>query len=335
MATPKENFLRLMKNDNPKWLGDPWSCFCGNPITIDAVWPSTKQPEAGQMLVKDAFGVVKNRPVTPNGGRTGGTPVTSGDHKLVKDIAHWRDFVVFPDLSNLDWSESEKACAQADRENFLLMAGTYMGMFEYSHYVMGFEDALINYMTEPDHMYELLSAYTDFKLECVKLIIDHMKPDIIHSHDDWGNKQNLFLPPEVWRAMIKPQYEKLYGYIKSRGVMVQHHNDSVSDLLTEDMIDLEIDMWQGPIAQNDIKGCMEKAGGRLCLMGGFDMQTIDFYPADEEKIRREVRRVTDSYVPLGNFIPCVPNIVPIYPDVEAIINDELNRYGAEYAAKHF
>jgi hypothetical protein len=340
MSTPRENFLRLMKNDNPKWVGNPWSCFCGyketgSPVTMDAVWPALGQPAPGETGKKDAFGIVKDRPVQPNGARTGSTPNTTGDNKLIKDITCWKEFVQFPDLSKIDWTEVEKKCAAADRENYLLMAPSYMGVFEFSHYTMGFEDALMNYLVEPEDMYDLLSAYADWKIEWAKLVIDHMHPDVIHSHDDWGNKRNLFLNPETWREIIKPQYEKFYGYIKSRGVMIQHHNDSVSDMIVEDMIDLGIDMWQGPIPQNDIKGAMEKAQGRICLMGGIDAAELDFYPADEAKIRTEVRRCIDEYVPLGNFMPCVPNIIPIFPDVENIINDEMDKYGAEFAAKHF
>jgi hypothetical protein len=46
--------------------------------------------------------------------------------------------------------------------------------------------------------------------------------------------------------------------------------------VAEDMVDLGIDMWQGVIPQNDIKGVIERTEGKLCIMGGFDMQLIDF-----------------------------------------------------------
>jgi hypothetical protein len=135
--------------------------------------------------------------------------------------------------------------------------------------------------------------------------------------------------------MIKPHFARFYGYIKSRGVLVQHHADCVCHEIVEDMVDLGIDMWQGVIPQNDIKGIIERTDGKLCLLGGIDMAAIDFPEPDEDAVRAEVRRAIDTYMPLGSFIPCVANIIPLYPKVEAILNDELNKYGAEYAARHF
>jgi hypothetical protein len=85
----------------------------------------------------------------------------------------------------------------------------------------------------------------------------------------------------------------------------------------------------------DIKGVIERTESKLCIMGGIDMALIDFPEPDEAAIRAEVRRAIDTYMPLGSFIPCVPNIIPMYPQVAEILNDELNSYGAEYAAKHF
>lgn len=335
MSTPKENFLKLMNNDNPKWLGDPWSCFTQNaifrPIAFDAITLMMGGPAPGQIGVKNALGVTMDWPA----GHPGATPNITEENKVVKDITHWEDYVKLPDISHAPWHVVDEIMATQDRENYLVMAPSFTGMFEFSHYMMGFEDALVNYLLEPDSMFDMLSYYTDWKIKCVEQIIDRMKPDVIHSHDDWGNKRSLFLNPDTWRELIKPHYERFYGYIKSRGVLVQHHADCVCHEIAEDMVDLGIDMWQGVIPQNDIKGVIERTKGKLCIMGGFDMQTIDFADANEEKIRASVHEVIDTYVPLGSFIPCVTNIIPVHPQVEKILNEELDHYGAIYASKYF
>lgn len=335
MSTPRENFLRLMRNDNPKWLGDPWSCFVQGsrfrPITGDAISMMSGGPKPGQFGVKNALGITMDWPE----GQAGAVPNTSGDNRVVKDLTRWREYVKLPDISNAPWHIVEENLKNADRENYLVMAGSFTGLFEFSHYMLGFEDALIGYLEEPEHMYDMLSYYTDWKIKCVEQIIDHMNPDIIHSHDDWGNKRSLFLNPKTWREIIKPLYERFYRYIKSRGVLIQHHADCVCHEVAEDMVELGIDMWQGVIPQNDIKGVIERTEGKLCIMGGIDMDLIDYPEPDEQAIRAEVRRAIDTYMPLGSFIPCVPNIVPMYPHVAEILDDELNKYGAEYAAKHF
>ena len=247
MSTPRENFLCLMRNDNPKWLGDPWSCYVQGtpfrPITIDAITMILGGPTPGQYGVKNAFGITMDWPE----GQAGSVPNITDENRVVKDITHWQDYVQLPDISNAPWHIVEEAIKDADRENYLLMAGSFTGMFEFSHYMLGFEDALVSYLEEPEHMYDMLSYYTDWKIKCVEHVIDRMKPDILHSHDDWGNKRSLFLSPKTWRELIKPHYERFYGYVKSRGVLIQHHADCVSHEVAEDMVDLGIDMWQGVI----------------------------------------------------------------------------------------
>jgi len=334
MSTPKENFIKLMKNDSPEWLGDPWDCFNQNfmfrPAIFDAVTLATiAQP--GQVGVKNAWGVTLDWPE----GQPGQIPHITEENKVIKDIKNWREYVHFPDFEHLPWHVVDEMFPNLDRENLLLMTPSFTGLFEFSHFMMGFEDALMNYLLEPEAMYDLLSAYSDWKIEAAKHVIDHLHPDIIQFHDDWGNKRNLFLPPAVWREIIKPHYERYYGYIKSRGVLIQQHNDSISGELCSDMVDLGIDMWQGVLPQDDIKGIIERTEGKLCLMGGFDMPLIDNPTASEEDIKKHVRHVIDTYMPLGSFIPCITSVISVYPNVDQAIHEELNRYGAIYAQEHF
>ena len=333
--TMKENFLRLMRNDNPTWVGDPWDCFNENKFFRPALFDggvlcwNPAQPGAKDHI--DAWGVEWEWPFN----QPGATPLVTYDNCVVKDITQWEKYLKFPDVDAFNWAPFDAQAAHLDRENKLVMVANFSGMFEFSHLVMPFDEALCNYIEEPEAMFDMLSAYTDWKIKCVAASIEHTKPDIIHHHDDWGSKHALFLSPEIWRKIIKPQYERFYGFIKSKGVLVQHHSDCFNEGLENDMVDIGIDMWQGAIPQNNIKKMIENTKGKLCVMGGMDMQLIDLPEANEEAIRAEVRRAIDEYVPLGSFIPCVANIFPIHKNVEAIINDELRTYGAAYAEKNF
>ncbi|MDR0917559.1 MAG: uroporphyrinogen decarboxylase (URO-D) [Oscillospiraceae bacterium] len=344
MPTPKENFLALMRNDKsnpPTWLGDPWNCFNQTvgfrPVTMDAVSMFIGGVNKGEVGVKNIWGVTMDYPE----GQPGGIPHVTDENKVIKDITNWRDFVVFPDIDHVDWTNwgAMYPNLEETRKTHLVMAPSFTGMFEFSHYMMGFTDALENYLLEPESMFELLSAYTDWKIKAVTQVIDHVKPDVIHSHDDWGNKRQLFLPPRVWREIIKPQYERFYGYVKSRGVLVQHHNDSISDDIVQDMVDLGIDMWQGPIPGNDFDKIVETVGNKLCLMGGFDMGAIDRPDATEAEVKAHTRNVVDTYMPLlkkgGAFIPCVTSVFAIHDNVDKWIAEELDAYGKVYAEKNF
>jgi hypothetical protein len=336
MPTPKENFLRLMQNDSPKWLGDPFECFNCNPATGAAFLPDAasaahKRPLKGSVNTRDAWGVIWDWPED----QPGPTPNHAGDNIVIKDVTRWREFFDFPSLKNLDWHDTWAACGEIDRENKLVMIQSPRGLFEFSHAMMGFEDALMNYLIEPDAMYELLSAYTDWKIEGAGLAIDEMQPDIIVNFDDWGSKTQLFLPPPVWREIIKPLTKRFFSYIRSRGVIVMNHCDCHAEEICEDMVDIGMDIWQGPTPENDIPAVIRRTAGKLFLLGGIDMSAIDLPNADEGMIRAHIRSVFDKYVPCGHFLPCFTSWLPVNAHVAAIGKDEMNTYGAVMAEKLF
>jgi uroporphyrinogen-III decarboxylase len=158
-------------------------------------------------------------------------------------------------------------------------------MFERAHCLMTFEDLLVAMYEEPEAVNELFSAYTDWKLKACEMIIDNLQPDIIHSHDDWGSKTNLFFSPQKFRELLKPHYARLYGYIKKRGVLVQHHADSYLQGIEKDMADLGIDMWQ---AYSPRTSCdQENTIGKMLLRGGLEQGVID-RRSDGRGVRAEV-----------------------------------------------
>jgi hypothetical protein len=69
----------------------------------------------------------------------------------------------------------------------------------------------------------------------------------------------------------------------------------------------------------------------MLLMGGID-SVIDREDATEEEIRRETRRACDEYGHLKGFWPGITYGGPgtIYPNVEGIVIDEINRYNMEH-----
>ena len=330
--TKKEQFLSVLHNEQPpKWMGYGFDAFPQimfhciiDPISIwDILFISGEH-------VLDHWGVVhRNLPGDP-----GIIPMVNEENQVIKDITKWRDYVTFPEIPELDWSDAKKAIEQVDRENEFVMVPTFRGLFERAHCLMTFEDTLINMYEEPEAMDEFFTAYTDWKLKVVEQLIDNLHPDIIHSHDDWGSKTSMFFSPDVFRKLLKPHYEKLYSYIKKRGVMVQHHCDCYATDVAKDMVDVGVDMWQGVLPQNDIPRIKRETSGKLLLMGGLDQGLIDQADVTEEAVRAEVRRAIDEYAPGGSFLPCIGSLECLNAWVNPIVIDECNRYGAEWLARN-
>ncbi len=330
--TKKEQFLSVMRNEKPiKWMGYGFDAFpkvmfhcIMDPISI---WDILFMQ--GEYVV-DHWGVAHR--YLP--GDPGVIPIVNEENQVIKDITKWEDYVTFPEIpSDLDWSAAKADIAKVDRDNEFVMVPTFRGLFERAHCLMTFEDCLINMYEEPEAMNRFFEKYTDWKLQVVEQLIDNLHPDIIHSHDDWGSKTNMFFAPEKFRELLKPHYARLYSYIKKRGVMIQHHCDCYATPVAKDLVDLGVDMWQGVLPQNDIKLIQRETEGKLLLLGGLDQGLIDQADVTEDVVRGEVRRAIDEYAPGGCFMPCIGSLECLNAWVTPVVIDECNKYGAEWLAK--
>lgn len=325
----KEQFLSMLHSRRISYMGYAFNAF---PPGFPVVWDPVTMMDAALSgdAYTDAWGALWRH----TGADPGAIPLVNGENKVIKDVTHWRDDVHFPSLDGLDWNGAQAQLAAIDREDTLVMTASFYGPLERAHALMPFDEVLINMYEEPEAMYELFGALTDWKIDALGRVIDHIHPDIIHSHDDWGFLNGLFFAPELFRELLKPHYTRLYGFIHSRGVLVQHHSDSYCQGLERDMVDMGVDMWQGVTVTNDIQAIKENTGGELLLLGGLDQLVIDRPGATEEEIRREVRRAIDAYAPGGSWLPCIPSVMPVNGSIVDIVVDECNRYGALWLERH-
>jgi hypothetical protein len=327
MLTTRENLLQTLRGGSPDRFVTGWEPF--KIILNDPVYAYLRAGRKKGGMSVDRWGTWINWPED----QPAAMPHITEANKVLKDITRWRELQI-PDLEancGTDWSAALDTVAQMNPDEKLSVAFMPTGLFEQSHFLMGFEDTLCNLMLEPDAMLELLEAIFTFKMTHARLLAENLKPDIILSHDDWGEKTRLFMNPEIWREFFKPFYARLYGYIRSQGILVMHHADSFCEPIAEDMAEIGIDIWQGVLPQNDIPKMQKQLGGRMTLMGGIDTAAIDVAGWTEDAVRAETRRACLAYGRTGHYIPSHTYGLfgTLYPEVEGIIHDEINRCSRE------
>ena len=329
MMTTKQNLLETIKKDgHPVCLPNSYTAF--KTITGDGVFKYLRGNRIRGTNSIDKWGTQILFPEDA----PAAVPYVTAENQVVQDIENWRDYVKVPDLianCSQGWEESQKMISEVDSENYLSMVVMGTGIFEQLHMLMTFEDTLVNLLAEPEAMHELIDVITEYRLTYMKLIVEHLHPDVICSHDDWGSKNSLFMSPETWREFFKEPYRKLYTYLHENNVIVMHHGDSYMEPIVEDMAEIGIDIWQGVLPTNDIVAISKKLNGRMALMGGID-SVIDRADATEDEIRTETRRACNEYGQLGNFIPSMTygGAGTIYENVEGIIIDEIAKYNMEH-----
>lgn len=119
------------------------------------------------------------------------------------------------------------------------------GLFEQLHHLQGMENALINFLEEPERTFELIGYLAEWSLEFAEGACTYLEPDAVFHHDDWGSRKSTFLSKDVFGEFITPVRKKIHGYHKHHGVeIVVHHSDSLAATLAPSKIEMGVDVWQ-------------------------------------------------------------------------------------------
>lgn len=197
------------------------------------------------------------------------TPDTT-QKPVLEDICDWRDVVVWPDIDSLDWEESVRVdkVDQVDRLNTVYSVYSPVGPFERLHMLMGFENALISLVSEPEEVGEFFERFTQYKVQIINKIAEFYKPDLIQFHDDAGTMNATFYSPTTWRELIKPVWTKMAKAIHDNGLPCELHSCGNNTDIFIEIMDTGIDsLFIQPI--NDIKKRQSICKGKV----GFMVQT--------------------------------------------------------------
>ncbi|MDR1422461.1 MAG: hypothetical protein LBI64_06335 [Coriobacteriales bacterium] len=332
MLNERENFMELMTGGTPDHLVTQWSPFV--PIMIDPLQRYTRGNRKKGTTSIDRWGTTISWPDD----QPAAIPLNEGDLKVVKDVTRWREYVKTPDLEGAAavpgaWDDARAAMDKLDRKAEMTMCFMGTGIFEQLHFLMGFEDALVDLLMEQEAIDELIEEIFQYRYTYARLLIENLKPDVICSHDDWGAKHQLFMHPDIWRRFFKERYRKFYQLFRDNGVISLHHADSHCEEIVEDMAEIGIDIWQGVLPQNNIPAMQKQLAGKMILMGGIDQGLVDIDGIDPQIIRDEVDRTCRDYVPGGSFIPCLCSGLrngAIYPFVDEVIDDQIRKNSPLY-----
>ena len=145
-----------------------------------------------------------------------------------------------------EWAPAVAHSKSVARTDKYVTAFCAPGIFEMTHRLKGYEDALANLYEEPEAMHELIDYVVEYELAYAKQVVDHIHPDALFHHDDWGSQISTLFSPAMFREFFLPAYKKVYGFWKANGVqLIIHHSDSYAATLVPMMIEMGIDIWQG------------------------------------------------------------------------------------------
>lgn len=243
----------------------------------------------------DGFGIKWEYPSTG-----GGAAIPDCNWTVMDDVTEWREKVHIPDPAEFDWkAQYEMECRMIgapDREHEIVDFGFGNGVFERLAALMGFEDALVALVSEPEETNALFEAITDYKIKSLDYIIDAYHPDTITYFDDVATQRMLFMSPEVFRTTIKPHHKRFAQECLKRGIMPIYHCCGHAEMIVEDMIDCGWVAWSSVQPSNDIENLIRTYKDRFGFVGGYDTTgPASRVDADPETVTAEVKRCLETY----------------------------------------
>jgi uroporphyrinogen decarboxylase len=283
--TAKENLLRTIRRQGPAWV--PYRYDGSLTLLHPAV---CARPLEGGL---DDWGVRWIRTTPTEGSYIDGRPVLKPDR-----IGSFR-------TPPTDWGQVTAGLAAQVQErrsqDTLLLAYNEMVLFDRAMALLSTEEFLVAAATRQQEVELLLDRICDYQKRLTRAIMASGVAGIRFT-DDWGIQTSLFIPPSLWRALIKPRLKELYAIVQERGGLVFQHSCGHIGEIVPDLIELGLDVLDPcQPAANDIFAWKREYGGRLCFMGGLDTQGyLSFDPPG--RVREEVAGVLEVMARGGGYI---------------------------------
>ncbi|MEI6132661.1 MAG: uroporphyrinogen decarboxylase family protein [Bacillota bacterium] len=266
---------------------------------------------------KDEFGVVWNR---------------SG---VDKDIGVLDDLIFSePEFGDFVFPEPDLELVRHNTETLLnngrdtfKIGQIGFSFFERAWSMRGFENLLMDFLTEEEFAHELLGKILDYNKKILSVALEY-DIDGVYFGDDYGSQRGLIMGPEIWRRFIKPGLAEMFAMVKSKGKFVLFHScGDISDIL-EDMVEIGLDAYQTVQPEiYDLKILKQKFGGRLTFWGAISTQKdMPFVsPAELQKIVRDTIEILSVG---GGYIAAPTHAVPADVPVENIVTmiEEMKRH---------
>ena len=141
--------------------------------------------------------------------------------------------------------------------------------------------------------------------------------DVVVVSDDLATQNAPMMSPAIYRKIIKPMQQELFGFIKARTkAKLFYHCCGAASFFLDDLLEAGIDILN-PVqvsaknmAPEDLK---KRYGDRVTFWGGVDTQHLLPYGSPQE-VSDGVKRLIDVMAPGGGFIlAAVHNIRPEVP----------------------
>jgi len=179
-----------------------------------------------------------------------------------------------------------KQAENCERAEVFLQGSHRETLWEKSYMLVGMQDLMCFFHTEPGAVKELLHRIIDFDLAVAKHYVS-VGVEIAAMGDDLGTQNGLLFSPEILHEFFVPEYRRLFDFYIQHEILIGFHSCGHISPILDVFMDLGVDILNPVQATaNDLELVREHTQGRMALQGGINSGLIVTGPI--ERIRQEV-----------------------------------------------
>jgi uroporphyrinogen decarboxylase len=201
--------------------------------------------------------------------------------------------------------------------------------FEFSAYLRGMENLLVDYVENPSLAHELAEMVIDYKSEVIGMAID-AGADAIVSGDDYAYRHAPLMSPRHFDEFVKPYLKRIVQQTHKAGIPFIKHTDGFIWPILDSILDCGIDALDPiePIAGMDIGEVKAKIGHQAAVMGNVDCTHILPYGTTEEVVDAVKETIAKASVGGGHILASSNSIHPaVKPENYRTMLEAARRFG--------
>ena len=293
-SSDRDNLLRAIRFERPDYIpmtfhinAACWDHYDQNALLdlMEAhpfLFPDFKRP-ATPIVQKYACNARARAPYTDDFGcvwETSMNGIVGAVHKHpLADISQYASYR-FPDpersigLHGIDWKVYETEIAQQKARGEMTYGDLRHGhTFQQLCDIRGYMDTLVDLNDGEPEVLDLLERLCQFNLAQIHHFLK-ADVDMIRIPEDLGMQTGPMISPSLFRAYIKPLYQRMLEPVRKAGKIIHMHSDGNICSLVDDIIEGGVDIINLQDLVNGVDWIGGKFRGNTCVELDIDRQSI-------------------------------------------------------------
>lgn len=183
--------------------------------------------------------------------------------------------------------------------------------FEFSHYLRGMDNLLMDYVLHPDLAHRLARIVIDYKKRVMERAVE-VGADILLTGDDYAHRQAPIMSPQHFREFVLPYLQEAVDVAHAQGAPFIKHTDGNLWPIIDMIVDAGIDCLDPlePIANMDIGEVKQRYGDCIALAGNIDCGELLSRGTPEEVVAAVKETLAKGAVGGGHILASSNSIHP-------------------------